>query len=195
MTTKKQATKLDRKTTARVDAMVIRCADAKVKESCQSLIEVLAAKGITVTFDQLEWSVQKLGLKWRDVFLPATRLERGYAGPPGSKTQEPASGPDMRAVLDRIEQLEQTLTDSGLAEYRGLLQQAQTEAQLAKDRAAAMRADIRMVLEQLDRILKRQDILYNIVGSVRLEHDRQKAAAARALLQDVEDASTQEPQP
>jgi hypothetical protein len=195
MTTKKQATKLDRKTTARVDAMVIRCADAKVKESCQSLIGVLAEKGITVTFDQLEWSVQKLGLKWRDVFLPATRLERGYAGPPGSKTQEPTTGPDMQAVLDRIERLEQTLTTSGLAEYRGLRQQAQTEAQLAKDRAAAMRADIRAVLEQLDRISRRQDILYNIVGSVKLEHDRQKAAAARSLLQDAEHASPEETQP
>jgi len=138
MTTKKQATKLDRKTTARVDAMVIRCADAKVKESCQSLIGVLAEKGITVTFDQLEWSVQKLGLKWRDVFLPATRLERGYAGPPGSKTKEPASGPDMRAVLDRIEQLEQTLKASGLAEYRGLRQQAHEQAQLATERAQAL---------------------------------------------------------
>jgi hypothetical protein len=147
MTTKKQATKLDRKTTARVDAMVIRCADAKVKESCQSLIGVLAEKGITVTFDQLEWSVQKLGLKWRDVFLPATRLERGYAGPPGSKTQEPASGPDMQAVLDRIEQLEQTLTTSGLAEYRGLHRQAHKQAQLAKDKALAIQADVKKTLE------------------------------------------------
>jgi hypothetical protein len=192
MTTKKQATKLDRKTTARVDAMVIRCADAKVKESCQSLIGVLAEKGITVTFDQLEWSVQKLGLKWRDVFLPATRLERGYAGPPGSKTQEPATGPDIWAVLNRIEQLEKTLTTSGLAEYTGLRQQAHEEARLAKDRAAAMRADIRTVLDQLDRISRRQGILYNIVGSVKLEHDRQKAA--RSLLQDAEDASSQETQ-
>jgi hypothetical protein len=193
MTTKKQATKLDRKTTARVDAMVIRCADAKVKESCQSLIGVLAEKGITVTFDQLEWSVQKLGLKWRDVFLPATRLERGYAGPPGSKTKEPTSGPDIWAVLHRIEQLEQTLATSGLAEYRGLHRQAQEEAKLAKDRAAAIRVDMRTVLDQLDRISRRQDILYNIVGSVKLEHDRQKAA--RSLLQDAGDASPEEPQP
>ena len=98
-------------------------------------------------------------------------------------------------MLNRIEQLEQTLTTSGLAEYRGLHRQAHEEAQLAKDRAAAIRADMKTVLEQLDRISRRQDILYNIVGSVKLEHDRQKAAAARSLLQDVEDASTQEAQP
>jgi len=193
MTTKKQATKLDRKTTARVDAMVIRCADAKVKESCQSLIGVLAEKGITVTFDQLEWSVQKLGLKWRDVFLPATRLERGYAGPPGSKTQESATGPDMRDVLDRIEQLEQTLATNELAEYRALHQQAQEQAGLAKKRAAAIRADMKTLLEQLNRISRRQDVVYNIVGSVKLEQDRQKAA--RSLLQDAEHASPEEAQP
>jgi len=186
MTTKKQATKLDRKTTARVDAMVIRCADAKVKESCQSLIEVLAAKGITVTFDQLEWSVQKLGLKWREVFLPATRLERGYAGPPGSKTKEPVTGTDMRPVLDRIEQLEQTVTRRGLAEYSGLHQQAQAEAGLAKERAAAMRADMKTLLNRVEELHSQQQALLRLVSSIRLHQDRQQSQQA---------TPPQEPQP
>jgi len=197
MTTgKPRAAKMDRRAVARLDAAVIECSEYNQKESYKELIEEMQQFGITVTFDQIEKSVHRLGLKWRDVFLPATRLERGHPDARANDTKPNATGqgPDMRAVLNRIEQLEQTLATNGLAEYRGLLQQAQTEAQLAKDRAAAMRADIRAVLEQLDRISRRQDILYNIVGSVKLEHDRQKAAAARSLLQDVEDASPEEAQ-
>jgi len=196
-TDKPRAAKMDRRTVARLDAAVIEWSGYGQKESYKLLIEELKEVGITVTFDQIEKSVHRLGLKWRDVFLPATRLERGHPDARANDAKPKATGqsPDMRAVLDRIEQLEQTLATNGLAEYRGLLQQAQTEAGLAKERAAAMRADMKTVLEQLDRISRRQDILYNIVGSVKLEHDRQKAAAARSLLQDVEDASTQEPQP
>jgi hypothetical protein len=191
MTTgKPRAAKMDRRTVARLDAAVIECTDWHQKESYKKLIEELQQVGITVTFDQIEKSVHRLGLKWRDVFLPATRLERGHPDARASERKPNATGqgPDMRAVLDRIEQLE----TNGLAEYRGLLQQAQREAQLASQRAAAMRADIETVLEQLDRISRRQKILYNIVGSVKLEHDRQKAA--RSLLQDVENASPEEAQ-
>ena len=187
---------MDRRTVARLDAAVIEWSGYEQKESYKLLIEELKEVGITVTFDQIEKSVHRLGLKWRDVFLPATRLDRGHpdARANDAKPKATGQGPDMRAVLDRIEHLEETLATNGLAEYRGLHRQAHEEAQLAKDRAAAMRADMKTVLEQLDRISKRQDILYNIVGSVRLEHDRQKAAAARSLLQDVEDASSQEDQ-
>jgi hypothetical protein len=194
---KQRAAKMDRRTVARLDAAVIECTDYKQKGSYKALIEELKEAGITVTFDQIEKSVHRLGLKWRDVFLPATRLERGHpdARASDAKPNATGQGPDMRAVLDRIEQLEQTLTTSGLAEYRGLHRQAHEEAQLAKERAAAIRTDMKTVLEQIDRISRRQDILYNIVGSVKLEHDRQKAAAARSLLQDAEDASSQEAQP
>lgn len=195
-TDKQRIPKPDRRTIAYLDAAVLAVAGAKGKLPAHELIGQLSRDGIHVTFDQVEKSVRRLGLKWRDAFLPATRVERGYppSQPMSTATQELASGPDMRAVLDRIEQLEQTLAMSGLAEYRGLHRQAHEEAQLAKERAAAMRADMKTVLEQLDRISRRQDILYNIVGSVKLEHDRQKAAAARSLLQDVEDASSQEDQ-
>ena len=195
-TDKPRAAKMDRRTVARLDAAVIEWSGYGQKESYKLLIEELKKVGITVTFDQIEKSVHRLGLKWRDVFLPATRLERGHpdARANDAKPKATGQGPDMRAVLNRIEQLEETLATNGLAEYRGLHRQAHEEAQLAKDRAAAMRADMKTVLEQLDRISRRQDILYNIVGSVKLEHDRQKAAAARSLLQDVEDASTQETQ-
>jgi len=44
----------------------------------------------------------------------------------------------MRAVLDRIEQLEQTLTTDRLAEYRGLRQQVHEQSQLATERAKAL---------------------------------------------------------
>jgi len=135
MTTgKPRAAKMDRRTVARLDAAVIECTDFERKESYKVLIEDLKEVGITVTFDQIEKSVHRLGLKWRDVFLPATRLERGHpdARANDAKPNTTGQGPDMRAVLDRIEQLHQ---------------QAQEQAQLAKDRAAAMRADVKKTLE------------------------------------------------
>lgn len=196
MTTKQRAVKIDRRTMAWLDAAVIDCVNRQDKCKAAVLIDELAHDDIEVTFDQVVKSVRRLGFAWADAFLPASVAERNG----GRKQAEPknatvATGPDMRAVLNRIEQLERTLTTSGLAEYRGLLQQAQEQAGLAKERAAAIRADIRAVLEQLDRISRRQNILYNIVGSVKLEHDRQKAAAARSLLQDAEHASPEETQP
>jgi chaperonin cofactor prefoldin len=206
---RERAAKLDRRAVARLHAEIIDCADDPHKMSHHSMIDDLREFGVEVTFKQIENALRTLGYKWKEVFLPASNSDRG------KKPRQPeaggwsvfeeldkttdvhwsAAGPDMQAVLDRIEQLEQALATNGLAEYRGLHRQADEEAHLAKDRAAAMRADMKTVLEQLDRISRRQDILYNIVGSVKLEHDRQKAAAARSLLQDVEDASTQEPQP
>jgi len=193
MTTKQRAVKIDRRTMAWLDAAVIDCVNRQDKCRAAVLIDELAHDDIEVTFDQVVKSVRRLGFTWADAFLPASKAERnGGHKQAESKNATVASGPDMRAVLNRIEQLEQTLTRRGLAEYSGLLQQAQTEAGLAKERAAAMRADMKTVLEQLDRISRRQDILYNIVGSVRLEHDRQKAA--RSLLQDAEHASPEETQ-
>jgi hypothetical protein len=140
---------MDRRTVARLDAAVIECTDYKQKGSYRALIEELKEAGITVTFDQIEKSVHRLGLKWRDVFLPATRLERGHpdARASDAKPNATGQGPDMQAVLDRIEQLEQTLTTSGLAEYRGLHRQAHEQAQLAKDRALAIQADVKKTLE------------------------------------------------
>jgi len=148
-TDKPRAAKMDRRTVARLDAAVIECADYEQKESCKLLIEELKEVGITVTFDQIEKSVHRLGLKWRDVFLPATRLERGHpdARANDAKPKATGQGPDIRAVLDRIEHLEETLATNGLAEYKGLHRQAHEEAGLAKERAAAIQADMKKMLE------------------------------------------------
>ena len=205
---RERAAKLDRRAVARLHAEIIDCADDPEKMSHHLMIEDLRNFGVEVTFKQIENALRTLGYKWKEVFLPASNSDRGKkprqpeAGERSvfeelDKTTDAhwsTAGPDMRAVLDRIEQLEQTLETSGLAEYRGLHRQAHEEAQLAKDRAAAMRTDMKTVLEQIDRISRRQDILYNIVGSVKLEHDRQKAAAARSLLQDAAGASSEETQ-
>ena len=174
---KPRAAKMDRRTVARLDAAVIEWSRYEQKESYKLLIEELKEAGITVTFDQIEKSVHRLGLKWRDVFLPATRLERGHpdARANDAKPKATGQGPDMRAVLDRIEQLEETLATSGMAEYRALCdrirslderatvihtdvkravvesrnlrQQAKQEAGLAKERAAAIQADMKKMLE------------------------------------------------
>ena len=151
MTTgKPRAAKMDRRTVARLDAAVIECTDCEQKQSYKVLIEQLKKVGITVTFDQIEKSVHRLGLKWRDVFLPATRLERGHPDARANQAKPNATGqgPDMRAVLNRIEQLERTLTNSGQAGYRGLHRQAHEQAHLAKDRALAIQADVKKTLER-----------------------------------------------
>jgi len=206
---RERAAKLDRRAVARLHAEIIDCADDPHKMSHHSMVEDLREHGVQVTFKQIENALRTLGYKWKEVFLPASNSDRGKK-PRQQEANEwsvlkdldnttdvhwTTADLDMQDVLYKIEWLENKLTTSGHAEYRELHSLAQAEAQLAKDRAAAMRADMKTVLEQLDRISRRQDILYNIVGSVKLEHDRQKAAAARSLLQDVEDASTQEPQP
>ena len=195
---RERAAKLDRRSMARLHAEIIDCADDPHKVSHHMMIDDLREFNVEVTFKQIENALRSLGYKWKEVFLPASNSDRGKKPRQSEadelkQTQDLASMPDMRAVLDRIEQLEQTLTTNGLAEYRALHQQAQEQAGLAKEQAAAIRADMKTLLGQLDRISKRQDILYNIVGSVKLEHDRQKAA--RSLLRDVEDASPEEPQP
>ena len=148
MTTKQRAVKIDRRTMAWLDAAVIDCVNRQDKCKAAVLIDELAHDDIEVTFDQVVKSVRRLGFAWADAFLPASVAERNG----GRKQAEPknatvATGPDMRAVLNCIEQLERTLMASGLAEYRTLLQQAQTEAQLAKDRAQTIQADLKKTLE------------------------------------------------
>lgn len=185
---KPRAAKMDRRTVARLDAAVIEWSGYEQKESYKLLIEELKEVGITVTFDQIEKSVHRLGLKWRDVFLPATRLERGHpdARANDAKPNTIGQGPDMWAVLNRIELLEQTLATSGLAEYRGLLQQAQTESGLAKERAAAMRTDMKTLLNRVEELHSQQQALLRLVSSIRLHQDRQQSGQA---------TSSQETQP
>ena len=176
-TDKQRIPKPDRRTIAYLDAAVLAVAGAKGKLPAHELIGQLSRDGIHVTFDQVEKSVRRLGLKWRDAFLPATRVERGYppSQPMSTATQEPASGPDIRAVLDRIEQLEQTLATSGLAEYRGLLQQAQTESGLAKERAAAIRTDMRTLLNRVEELSIQQQAFLRLASSIRLHQERQQS--------------------
>ena len=180
MNGKQRAPKPDRRTIAYLDAAVLAVAGAKGKLPVHDLIEQLSRDGIHVTFDQVEKSVRRLGLKWRDAFLPATRVERGYppSEPKSKTTQEPTAGPDIWAVLNRIEQLEQTLTTSGLAEYRGLLQQAQAEAGLAKERAAAIRIDMKTLLNRVEELHSQQQALLRLVSSIRLHQDRQQSGQA-----------------
>jgi len=139
MTTKERRVKIDRRTMAWLDAAVIDCVNRQDKCRAAVLIDELARDDIEVTFDQVVKSVRRLGFTWADAFLPASKAERNG----GHKQAEPknatvATSPDMRAVLDRIERLEQTLTTDRLAEYRGLRQQVHEQAQLATDRAKAL---------------------------------------------------------
>ena len=187
-TDKPRIPKPDRRTIAYLDAAVLAVSGAKGKLPAHELIGQLSRDGIHVTFDQVEKSVRRLGLKWRDAFLPATRVERGYppSQPMSTATQELASGPDIWAVLNRIEQLEQTLTTWGHAEYRELHRQTQAEAGLAKDRAAAMRADMKKMLNRVDELSIQQQALLRLVSSIRLTQNGQQSEQAQP---------SQEPQP
>ena len=205
MNGKQRAPKPDRRTIAYLDAAVLAVAGAKGKLPVHDLIEQLSRDGIHVTFDQVEKSVRRLGLKWRDAFLPATRVERGYPDARANDAKPKAdkwsvfeeldkttdvhwstADPDMQAVFDRIEQLEQTVTRRGLAEYSGLHQQAQAEAGLAKERAAAIRVDMRTLLNRVEEVYSQQQALLRLVSSIRLHQDRQQSQQA---------TPTQEPQP
>jgi len=140
---RERAAKLDRRAVARLHAEIIDCADDPHKMSHHSMVEDLREFGVEVTFKQIENALRSLGYKWKEVFLPASNSDRGKkprqpeADDPEA-TQEPTSGPDMRAVLNRIEQLEQTLTTWGHAEYRELHRQAHDQAKLATERAQTL---------------------------------------------------------
>jgi len=197
---RERAAKLDRRAVARLHAEIIDCADDPHKMSHHSMIDDLREFGVEVTFKQIENALRTLGYKWKEVFLPASNSDRGKKPrqPEADRfpmmqdttrfemTQDANTGPDIWAVLNRIEQLEQTLTTSGLAEYRGLLQQAQAEAGLAKERAAAIRVDMRTLLNRVEEVYSQQQALLRLVSSIRLTQDRQQSEQA---------TSTQEPQP
>jgi hypothetical protein len=190
---RERAAKLDRRSVARLHAEIIDCADDPHKMSHHMMIDDLREYGVEVTFKQIENALRTLGYKWKEVFLPASNSDRGKK-PRQSEadefqmtmTQQPAIMPDMDGVLHRIEQLEQTLATSGLAEYRGLLQQAQSEAGLAKERAAAIRVDMKTLLNRVDELHSQQQALLRLVSSIRLHQDRQQSGQPQ---------SSQEPQP
>ena len=187
---RERAAKLDRRAVARLHAEIIDCADDPHKMSHHSMVDDLREFGVEVTFKQIENALRTLGYKWKEVFLPASNSDRGKK-PRQSEadeikvTQDLATGPDMRDVLNRIEQLEQTLTDSGLAEYRGLHRQAHEQAGLAKERAAAIRADMKTLLNRVEELYSQQQALLRLVSSIRLHQDRQQSGQATL---------TQEPQ-
>jgi hypothetical protein len=186
---RERAAKLDRRAVARLHAEIIDCADDPEKMSHHLMIEDLRNFGVEVTFKQIENALRTLGYKWKEVFLPASNSDRGKK-PRQSEADEwsvfkeldkttdahwSIAGPDMRAVLGKIERLEETLATSGMAEYRALCdrirslderatvihtdvkravvesrnlrQQAKQEAGLAKERAAAIQADMKKMLE------------------------------------------------
>jgi len=197
---RERAAKLDRRAMARLHAEIIDCADDPHKMSHHLMIEDLRNFGVEVTFKQIENALRTLGYKWKEVFLPASNSDRGKRPRQPEADERSAfkeldettdvhwstAGPDISALLDRIERLEQTLTTSGLAEYRGLLQQAQTEAGLAKERAAAIRVDMRTLLNRVEEVYSQQQALLRLVSSIRLHQDRQQSEQAQP---------SQEPQP
>jgi len=225
---RERAAKLDRRAVARLHAEIIDCADDPHKMSHHSMIDDLREFGVEVTFKQIENALRTLGYKWKEVFLPASNSDRGKKPrqPEADRfpmmqdttrfemTQDANTGPDIWAVLNRIEQLEQTLTTSGMAECRALCdrirslderatvihtdvkravvesrnlhQQAKQEAQLAKERAAAMRTDMSTLLNRVDELSIQQQALLRLVSSIRLHQDRQQSEQTQP---------TQEPQP
>jgi len=116
------------------------------------------------------------------------------------------AGPDMQDMLGKIKRLEETLATSGTAEYRALCdrirslderatvihtdvkravvesrnlhQQAKQEAQLAKDRAAAMRTDMSTLLNRVEELSIQQQAFLRLASSIRLHQERQQSEQA-----------------
>ena len=189
---RERAAKLDRRAVARLHAEIIDCADDPHKMSHHSMVEDLREHGVEVTFKQIENALRTLGYKWKEVFLPASNSDRGKKPrQPGAgewsvleeldKTTDvhwSAAGPDMQDVLYKIEWLEHKLTTSGHAEYRELHSLAQAEAGLAKERAAAIRVDMKTLLNRVEELHSQQQALLRLVSSIRLHQDRQQSGQA-----------------
>ena len=100
-TTRHKVQKLSRRELAKLDAAVIQCAEGDDKQSFQLVIEQMAKAGIVVTFKQIDNSCDRLGYRWGDVFLPASRAERGHpdaAQKPGAQLATGDISERLRAI-------------------------------------------------------------------------------------------------
>ena len=154
-TTRPKFQKLNRREQAKLDAAVIEHAEAGAKQSFKVVIEQLAKVGIVVSFQHVDSSCDRLGYRWGDVFAPASRVERGHPGTKQQPVSQPADGDigeRLRSIQAAIAGLSTAVQELALSQ-RAIQQHITAERQLAKDRAASIRADMQTLINNTARIL------------------------------------------
>jgi hypothetical protein len=165
--------KLDKRSQARLDAAVVECAERGTKQSCRVLIDQLAQAGIVVEVRHVDNSTHRLGYNWRDVFLPVSREDRGY---PNKK--QPETDSTDGDISERLRSIQVTM--AGLSNAIGELRLSQhaiqqhiaAERQLAKDRAASIRADMQKLFNRTINCENKLENVTRILSVVRLSQER-----------------------
>lgn len=187
-TTRHKVQKLSRRELAKLDAAVIQCAEGDDKQSFQLVIEQMAKAGIVVTFKQIDNSCDRLGYRWGDVFLPASRAERGHpdaAQKPGAQLATGDISERLRSIQAAIAGLSNAIGELRLSQHaiQQLLQHAiqqhiAAERQLAKDRAASIRADMQTLISRTTNCENKLENVTRILSVVRLSQERFPAVPA-----------------
>lgn len=179
-TTRHKVQKLSRRELAKLDAAVIQCAEGDDKQSFQLVIEQMAKAGIVVTFKQIDNSCDRLGYRWGDVFLPASRAERGYpdaAQKPGAQLATGDISERLRSIQAAIAGLSNAIGELRLSQH-AIQQHIAAERQLAKDRAASIRADMQTLINRTTNCENKLENVTRILSVVRLSQERFPAVPA-----------------
>ena len=187
-TTRPKVQKLSRRELAKLDAAVIQCAEGSDKQSFQLIIEQMAKAGIVVTFKQIDNSCDRLGYRWGDVFLPASRAERGHP----DATQKPGAQPAVGDIAERLRSIQAAI--AGLSNAIGELRLSQhaiqqhitAERQLAKDRAASIRADMQTLINRTTNCENKLENVTRILSVVRLSQERFPAVPVATQKEEIE---------
>lgn len=179
-TTRHKVQKLSRRELAKLDAAVIQCAEGDDKQSFQLVIEQMAKAGIVVTFKQIDNSCDRLGYRWGDVFLPASRAERGHpdaAQKPGAQLATGDISERLRSIQAAIAGLSNAIGELRLSQH-AIQQHIAAERQLAKDRAASIRADMQTLISRTTNCENKLENVTRILSVVRLSQERFPAVPA-----------------
>ena len=116
------------------------------------LIDQLAQAGILVEVRHVDNSTHRLGYNWRDVFLPVSREDRGYPNrkQPEAQPADGDIGERLRSIQAAIAGLSNAIGELRLSQH-AIQQHIAAERQLAKDRAASIRADMQTLINNTAR--------------------------------------------
>ena len=105
---------LDSRMQARLNAAIIERAEAVEKYGVGDFIDWFhACYNVRVTFSQVSLATERLSYRWPDVFLPASREERGINVKNAKQRThvESADTKSLEQIMQRMDMLQKTLGD------------------------------------------------------------------------------------
>ena len=105
---------LDSRMQARLNAAIIERAEAVEKYGVGDFIDWFhASYNVRVTFSQVSLAAERLSYRWPDVFLPASREERGINVKNAKQRThvESADTKSLEQIIQRMDMLQKTLGD------------------------------------------------------------------------------------